>query len=256
VVARDRNAVVAVAQDVLVAEPVDRDRRKRHAARLRHPQPLPAVAGRAVGPQLGVEAPRLRRLDRPGHRGDRDELDAERAPLGDRRPARAVVEDAQAAAGAAPDAPAELRAAPPAQEAPEAVVGLGRRRARVRHHRVQRQDDRGDGQQRAQRAGQDDGQHDEREAGREPAPADRRGLPQRRRDGGEAAARAGDRRHARAAARHVTSESSSPGETQRGFSQTYGPAGPGWKWTPCSTGLRFVARTPASFLIVRFMVLF
>ena len=69
---RHRHAVVPVAHGVAVADADHADRRQRDAAVLGQPQPLPAAASQARGPELAVEQLGAARLDRAGDRVERD----------------------------------------------------------------------------------------------------------------------------------------------------------------------------------------
>jgi hypothetical protein len=110
VVAGDGDAVVAVDDDVLVADPVDGDARQRKAAGLRRPQRLPPLAGGRVGAERRGKAPRLAALDRAGDRVERARLHAERAPWRATGPARGVVDDPERV-GAATGQPVPQRPA-------------------------------------------------------------------------------------------------------------------------------------------------
>src|SRR5215207_2316640 len=72
---RDRDAVMAVAHGVRVADPDDGDRWQQHAAVLGEPDALPAAAGAPRRPERGVELLRPAGLERAADRSQRDLAD-------------------------------------------------------------------------------------------------------------------------------------------------------------------------------------
>jgi hypothetical protein len=106
---RDRDAVMTVAHEVHVADPVHRNRRERLAAALggRDPLPAPAHPWRR-GPEAAVEVARA--IDRADDRVQRDRLEAELDLAGHAERLHDLVEgqDQRDVVGLAAQPPAEL----------------------------------------------------------------------------------------------------------------------------------------------------
>jgi len=107
----DRDAVVAVADNVAVADPRHRDRRQHAAAVLGQPDALPARASRAPRPEGAVEERGAARLEGAGDGVEADLADPAPWQLGRAARPRAGVVHPQVAAGLAPQPPRQRRAA-------------------------------------------------------------------------------------------------------------------------------------------------
>jgi hypothetical protein len=129
--------MVAVADEVQVADPVDRDRRERLAAALGGGDPLPAAAdaGRR-GPEAPVEVARA--VDGADDGVERDGLQPELrlADHAERVDDLVEREDERDVVGLAPQAPAELGDQLRASRPREVVLRVCRREAGAAVHRV------------------------------------------------------------------------------------------------------------------------
>jgi hypothetical protein len=93
--------MVSVSDEMLVADPIDGDRRERRAATSRDPQPLPAAATRGRWSETVVEDPGLCGLGRPDDRAQRNRSHADCAATCRRRRSEHLLEAGQASSLAA-----------------------------------------------------------------------------------------------------------------------------------------------------------
>jgi hypothetical protein len=168
--------VVAVANDVAVADPVDLDRRQRLTVELREPEPPPVRVRGGVRPERAVEGPRLQRLDGAVDRRDGDRLDAALPVHGGRRPPLPVVEQLEPLRRQAAHAPHHRRAAALGDEPVEAVVGRrgGRGDPRDGQDRVEAEQRREERDEDTAQPAEQERDADERRGRAEPAPPARR----------------------------------------------------------------------------------
>jgi hypothetical protein len=123
---RDRHAMVAVADEVEIADAVDRDRGERLAAPLGGRDPLPAAAhARGRRTEAAVEV--ARPVDGADDRVERDRLQAELhlADHAERLDDLVERQDQRDVVGLAPQPPAELRQQLGASRAREVVLRIG-----------------------------------------------------------------------------------------------------------------------------------
>src|SRR5215218_142788 len=123
---RDRNPVMTVADEVLLAHAEDGDRRKRRAAPTGNPKPLPALAARQRWAEPVVELLGLGGLRRADDRRERDRAHANRMAVRRPRAAEGVIEGDEAArpAGASHQLPRHALAPTPPALACEGRLGI------------------------------------------------------------------------------------------------------------------------------------